>query len=284
MNKKCKKILMLVCGAAIISVAAGGYWVYHTKHVAIETSEDNKKAVDDNEKNNKESDESEDVKESSDNTVSNNGNGNNIINGTIAAQNANDVQGMSLPYTIAGSNLEIQGFVAYSGNYIEDGSDGDIADVTTIILKNKGDVGIEYANVSINRNDIVLQFEASAIPSGATVVVQEKNKAPYQAGIYDNCTVDVAEKESFEMSEKKVKVEESGNQSLTITNLTDEMIPAVRVFYKFYMEDEDVYVGGITYNAKLTNLGAGETQTITPAHYAKGASKIVMVRTYSTAE
>ena len=86
------------------------------------------------------------------------------------------------------------------------------------------------------------------------------------------------------MSEDKVQVEESGEQSLTVTNLTDEDIPAVRVFYKFYMEDEGTYVGGITYTAKITNLGAGASQTITPSHYVQGSSRVMMVRTYDTAE
>ena len=44
------------------------------------------------------------------------------------------------------------------------------------------------------------------------------------------------------------------------------------------------YVGGITYTAKITNLDAGASQTITPSHYLKGSSKIMMVRTYDTAD
>ena len=86
------------------------------------------------------------------------------------------------------------------------------------------------------------------------------------------------------MSEDKVQVEESGEQSLTVTNLTDEDIPAVRVFYKFYMEDEGTYVGGITYTAKLTGLSAGGSQTVSPSHYAAGSSRVMMVRTYDSAE
>ena len=87
-----------------------------------------------------------------------------------------------------------------------------------------------------------------------------------------------------DVQDSEVKVEESGNQSLTVTNLTDQIIPAVRIFYKFYMEEEDAYVGGISYTAKITNLEAGGTQTVTPSHYMEGSSRIMMVRTYDTAE
>lgn len=50
------------------------------------------------------------------------------------------------------------------------------------------------------------------------------------------------------------------------------------------MEDENTYVGGITYTAKITNLQAGDSQIIQPSHYLKDSSRIMMVRTYDTAE
>lgn len=81
-----------------------------------------------------------------------------------------------------------------------------------------------------------------------------------------------------------MRVTENADHSLTVTNLTGEDIACVRIFYKLYMQDEDVYVGGITYNARLVDLPAGGSQTVTPSHYAKGYSRVVMVRTYDTAE
>ena len=95
---------------------------------------------------------------------------------------------------------------------------------------------------------------------------------------------DQAETDEFEMSEDKVRVEETGEGSLRITNLTDEEIPCVRIFYKFYMEEEQTYVGGITYTAKVTGLSAGGSQTVTPSHYSSGNSLVMMVRTYDTAQ
>lgn len=194
------------------------------------------------------------------------------------------VHGMTLPYSIPGSSLVVRGISSYNGIYLEDGSDEEISGVTVMLLENTGDTEVEYASVSVNRDGTVLQFDASALPAGATVAVQEKNKTLFQEGNYTDCTATVAELSSFEMSEDKVKVEESGDQSLTITNLTDETIPAVRIFYKFYMEDEKTYVGGITYTAKITELPAGQSTTVTPSHYIKGSSRIMMVRTYDTAE
>ena len=194
------------------------------------------------------------------------------------------VQGISLPYSIGGSGLVIRSITSYDGTYIEDGSDSDISGVTVIILENTGDTEVEYASITVNREGTELQFEASALPAGETVVVQEKKRVLFEGGNYTDCSADVAEIEEFDMSSDQIRVDETGDQTLTVTNLTDENIPAVRMFYKFYMEDEDTYVGGITYTAKITGLDANASVEITPSHYLKGSSRIMMIRTYDTAD
>ena len=67
--------------------------------------------------------------------------------------------------------------------------------------------------------------------------MQEKNKTLFREGNYTECAATVAEVPGFEMSEEQVQVQENGDQSLTVSNLTNEDIPAVRIFYKFYMEE-----------------------------------------------
>ena len=188
------------------------------------------------------------------------------------------------PYVIVGTELTVQNISSYDGIFLEDGSDGEVTGVAAMVVENTGDTNVEYAAITISCNGETLEFDASDLPSGATVVVQEKNKTPYQSGTYTDCSAVVAEMGDFEMSEDQVKVEETESGSLLVTNLTDEEIPCVRIFYKFYMADEETYVGGITYTAKLTGLSAGASQTVTPSHYAAGNSRIMMVRTYDSTE
>ena len=188
------------------------------------------------------------------------------------------------PYVIEGTELTVQNISSYDRIFLEDGSDGEVTGVAAMVVENTGDTNVEYAAITISCNGETLEFDASDLPSGATVVVQEKNKTPYQSGTYTDCSAVVAEMGDFEMSEDQVKVEETESGSLLVTNLTDEEIPCVRIFYKFYMADEETYVGGITYTAKLTGLSAGASQTVTPSHYAAGNSRIMMVRTYDSTE
>lgn len=191
---------------------------------------------------------------------------------------------ITFPYTIPNTNLTIQNITSYDGVFLEDGSDSDVSGIASMVLKNSGSSNVEYANITLNCNGTQLTFEVSDITAGSSVVVQEANKAAYTAGTYTDCSADVAEIDGFEMSSDKVKVEENEDGSLTVVNLTGEEIPCVRVFYKFYMDDENAYVGGITYTAKMTNLEANGSQKVTPSHYSAGYSKVVMIRTYDTTD
>lgn len=191
---------------------------------------------------------------------------------------------ISFPYAIPNTDLIIQNITSYDGIFLEDGSDISVSGITTILLENSGNKDIEYTKITLNCNGIGLSFQASDIPAGAFVVVQESSKASYQTGTYTDCSADVADSDHLDQSSDEIKVQENEDGSLTICNLTDSVIPCVRLFYKFYMEEENAYVGGITYTAKLLDLEAYGNQTITPSHYISGYSRVVMVRTYENQE
>lgn len=186
------------------------------------------------------------------------------------------------PYLIPNSSLSIRALKSYRGVFIEDGSDKDVSGIAAIILDNKGSEEIEYAKITLKCEGKEYIFEARTLAAGATMVVQESSGAKYVDGEYKEANAQIATMEKLEMSEKSVKVSETETGALQITNISDADIPCVRVFYKFYMEDVQVAVGGITYTSKITELKAGETRVITPSHYDKDASRVMMVRTYDT--
>lgn len=192
------------------------------------------------------------------------------------------VNRITFPYAIPGTNLVVYTVAGFDGIFLEDGSDEAVSNITAMLVENTGSTGIEYAMITAVREGTTLEFEASAIPGGAAVLIQEKHKTPYQEGEYRSCGADVAELGDFTMSQDLVALDENEDGSLSVTNLTGQAIPCVRIFYKSYMDEESVYVGGITYNAKLTDLEPGECRTVAPSHYAGGYSRVVMVRTYDT--
>ena len=191
---------------------------------------------------------------------------------------------ISFPYAIPGTDLVIQTVRSYDGIYIEDGSNQKVTGISVMVLVNNGTAGIEFADITLRQGDVELRFQASSIPAGATLVVQEASAKKYTTGEYTVASVNVGTATILEMSDGLVKVEEVENGTLLITNLTDEKIPCVRVYYKFAYEKGKVYVGGITYSAEITDLEPGQSKKVTANHFAAGSSEVVMVRTYETAD
>lgn len=189
---------------------------------------------------------------------------------------------ITFPYKIPNTNLMVNRISDYAGTYLEDGQDTELQSVCAMLVTNVGNTPIEYAEVTVKGDSKELLFSISTLPAGAAVVVQEANQSAYQEFKPLSFEAECAEIKAFEMSAEQVKVEETADGSLRVTNLTDQEIPCVRVFYKLYMPEEEVYVGGITYVAKITELKANASSEVKAKHYSPGNSKIMMIRTYDS--
>lgn len=186
------------------------------------------------------------------------------------------------PYSVPGSDLVIEKIFSYDGPFLEDGSDKEVTNVAAITLTNTGKDYAEYAEITFHRDDTQLKFVASALEPGGSMIVLEANGNAFSDGTYSNCVANIATAEEFTLSDDRVRVEEREEGGLTVTNLTQTDIPSIRIFYKFYKYDTNVYIGGITYTSKVTDLAAGGSCVVTPSHYLKGYSKIIKVAIYDT--
>ena len=192
---------------------------------------------------------------------------------------------LRFPCMIPGTELMLQKVSAYDGIFLEDGQDAAASNVCAIVVVNTSDRDLEYAEITLDREDIPLEFRVSGLTAGSSALALEQSGEAYAEGSsYYGCSAGVSMVDSFELSRELVQVTEHEDGGLIVTNLSDKSIPCVRVFYKFYMRDVDVYVGGITYTAKLVELAPGASQHIQPSHYLAGMSRIVMVKTYDTTE
>lgn len=189
---------------------------------------------------------------------------------------------IKLPYTIPGTTLVIQRVANYTGIYLEDGSNSDITDVAMMLLYNAGTEAVEFADCKLVYDDKTLEFKVSALPAGAKVAVQEINRQSCASGDLTDCVINIATLEKMEMSEVQVSVVDNGDNSLTVTNLTEQTIPTIRIFYKYYLSEEDAYIGGIAFSAAIQELKAGESIVLRPNHFSSNGSLVIMVRTYDT--
>jgi len=284
-----KKVTAILIGIILLAAAYAGFVLFQYQNSMSAGNDDqieNTSNADDKDNTSAEDGDFDTAtsSEQENTTESDKNDGKNPQNTTSNNKKEEPAKPISLPYTIPGTTLVLSKIDSYDGIFLEDGSDKEVTGITTIILENKGSKGIEYADVTVNQKGKELKFKATDVPAGKTIVVQELNGTAYNKSDIYGCTAQVAELDEFEMSETMVEVKELENGSLEVKNLTDKKIPAVRVFYKFALEKGELYVGGITYTAKVTDLEPSDVRVITPSHYIAGSSEIMMVRVYDTAE
>lgn len=208
-----------------------------------------------------------------------NGSSNNSSSGESNGNSNGSGDKVSSNYKTPDASLTIQRIEAYSGIFIEDGSDKEVKNVAAIQVKNTSNQAVEYAQIELYNGDKKLVFEVSTLPANSSAVVMEKNKTTFSSSkgvTYGKTTVAYTDKLEKTSDIKYTVLDDNG---IEITNKSKKDIDCVRVFYKYKSED-GYYVGGITYTAKVENLKAGKSQTIYPSHYATDGGEIMMVKTY----
>lgn len=190
--------------------------------------------------------------------------------------------GLQFPCRVPGYGLTIEKMAPYNGMYVEAGGAVNMENVAMLLVKNDGDFPVEYTQICVEFGEETLIFDITALPVGESLVVQEKNAKPLPEETASAASALVVQRAQMTMAEGQVKVTDNGDNTLTVENLTDKTIPTVRVFYKYYMEDQGLFVGGIAFTVRVTRLAPGAKVTLQPSHYTSDTSRVVMVLTYDS--
>ncbi len=185
--------------------------------------------------------------------------------------------GIAFPCKVPNYGLVIAQMDTYSGMYVEDGERTQTDDVAMLLVCNDGNTPIDYTQICVEFSGQKLYFDISALPVGAQVVVQEKNKQPMPLQKPTAATATVVQKANIGVAESQIRVTDNGDNTMTIQNVSDKTLQSVRVYYKYYMPEQGVYVGGIAFTVRITRLAAGSSVTIQPSHYTSQTSRVVMV-------
>lgn len=165
-------------------------------------------------------------------------------------------------------SVSVTALGGYDGLFIEDGSDEPVTGVLALQFRNDGSQAIAYAEYVFRAGEATLSFQLSNLPAGESAVVLEAGRHAYDSAEALKLTDRlVAFVDELTFASDQVLLVDNSDNSLTLMNLTDRTLPVVRVFYKYWYEDEQTFVGGITYTAKGRNIPAGGSVTIRPSHY-----------------
>ncbi len=178
-----------------------------------------------------------------------------------------------------GDNIRIDGFIPYTGAFMEDRTDEVVTDVLGIRVTNAGDKYIQTMDITLTAGETQAEFSLSSLFPGETVVVLEKNRMAYStAPEFDQVRTDaVALFESHPgMCEDKLEIQ-CLNGVINVTNISGaDITEDILIYYKNYVSG--MYYGGITYRLRIQGgLKAGEIRQGSAAHFNPDNSAIVFV-------
>ena len=168
----------------------------------------------------------------------------------------------------------------YDGAFLEDGSDEQVKNVLALQFVNTSDKDIQYAEYAFAVNGVPISFKVSDLPAGQSCVVLEASRHQRDTKeVLELVSRVVAPVDMLPGSDKVLPVINDDN-TITLMNTTSEELPVVRVFYKYFYEEENTFVGGITYTATAEKIPAGGSVTISPSHFESNASLIMGTGVY----
>lgn len=179
---------------------------------------------------------------------------------------------------LSDSNLTVESIGAYSGSFIEDGSDEATKNVTAMLITNNSDQMLQVALIDfqVNSNETA-SFKVTNLPAGTSTLVLESNKREFSdkdTYTYGNAATGYMDQPTLEEDKVELKTE---NGKITLKNKTDKKLKRVYVYYK-YMQIGGAYFGGITYRTPFENVGAGKEAEAVAAHFNPDSSQIMGVQ------
>lgn len=182
-----------------------------------------------------------------------------------------------LPAEIVGTDLTAEALSYYEGPYLEDGSYEEVCDVAALVVANPLDTPIRQVQILVETEKEMLQFAGSWIPAGSKCVLLEMERNQYAGEAVYRCT---GIQQAADMQNSvPVELREEGDITICVVNRSDSGIPALRLGYKTYLQQTDMYIGGITNELLIENLEPGREYCVTPPHYVKDYCRIVFMRT-----
>lgn len=179
---------------------------------------------------------------------------------------------------LSDSNLTVESIGAYSGSFIEDGSDEATKNVTAMLITNNSDQMLQVALIDfqVNSNETA-SFKVTNLPAGTSTLVLESNKREFSdkdTYTYGNAATGYIDQPTLEEDKVELKTE---NGKITLKNKTDKELKRVYVYYK-YVQIGGAYFGGITYRTPFENVGAGKEAEAVAAHFNPDSSQIMGVQ------
>lgn len=175
--------------------------------------------------------------------------------------------------------LKIINVGAYTGIYMEDGSDEVVSGVLMLVVTNVGDKAIQYAEITLPTEGGDAMFKLSTLPAGESCVLLEQTRMAHTGNedISKATAANVALfQEPLSLCEEQLRFQ-ALDGIMNVINISGEDITGdIVVYYK--NAAADLYYGGITYRVRLTGgMKYDEIKQLVADHFSDRGSKIMFV-------
>lgn len=201
------------------------------------------------------------------------------LDSSSPAETLQEVSYNGLPCPIPDSPLIAQAIALYEGPFWEDGGDAETV-CAGLLVTNTSNAMIEYARITLVQEGRMLCFEITYFPPDSDLLVLEKDQAPFSGASVEQLQCPRLSYFEGALRCPQVYVSPYGACSMVATNLTNTPLETVNIFYKHYFPEDNLYMGGITYQAVLNRLQPGESRCTTAYHFLSDQGKILF---YSSA-
>ncbi len=167
--------------------------------------------------------------------------------------------------------LVVENLAYYDGAFFEDGSGTEKFGVASVVLRNNSDMTIPYASVIVYTNNCRYEFEATMLPPHAKVLIPDRYGTFLTESSITKCFGWITV--SYLPSANDLCVVES--ECIQINNPSDQPVKNIIVYYRTYLPENNIFLGGRAFSIEIPAIAAGETIMLTPDHYAPGYSKVV---------
>lgn len=186
---------------------------------------------------------------------------------------------LQFPFQIPGTTLIAEQIVSYDGLFSEGEDRYNVTNVAALMLYNCGESGILETRIQLQAGEVEFLFFADTIPAGARILVPEHNAMEFGPKEFTSCTGTQQVKEGDWLLSDRIKLEFTDMGEVRVTNLTQNCLSGICLYYKNYYPETEFYVGGSTQKHYIALLEPGEYIQIYPRNYAYKYSMFARIST-----
>lgn len=196
------------------------------------------------------------------------------VNQSVVQTSFSEDSVLEFPTPISCTSVIVESVASYDGPFYEDGTGREVINVAAILLRNTGDEMIPYVHIILRTESASYLFDGFWIPAGAAVLIPEKYALPYEAqqefiSCFGWATV------WQQTNSYAISFEEISMGKILVRNRSDTDIKNLTLYHKTYLQENDMYIGGVAFESRIDFLGIGETVVFSPKNYASGYSKLI---------